>query len=378
MTDLRGETCVDAEERAAILATVRTFARREVGALVGTAGRDGNLGELGRVLGRAAVIGLVAGDGSEPGAEHGIWAPAYVAAGPRPALEILREIATACGGVAAAIHAAGLGAAEARTAGAAAAHPAVALLDTSWRLDLAALAAPPVEAARVTGAGARATLRGAASFVAEPPGCDAWVVYAARDGRWCRVIVPAGAAGLVTRSVGERTGLSALGLVDATFASVSVAVDARTAEADPRPYLTRLLLGYAAIAVGNAQGALTAARAYAGERVQGGARIGTYPAVRLLLGDAAARIEAARAQLVGASEPRPPGGALLAAAAAKLRVTDDCCHAVSDCLQVLGGYGYMEEYRLEKRLRDALVLKTIAVRPDDLRLLCEEQGGAEP
>jgi len=61
----------------------------------------------------------------------------------------------------------------------------------------------------------------------------------------------------------------------------------------------------------------------------------------------------------------------------KLAVTTDCCRAVSDLLQVLGGYGYMEDYRLEKRLRDAMTLKTMSVRPDDLRMLCADrpQGG---
>jgi alkylation response protein AidB-like acyl-CoA dehydrogenase len=46
------------------------------------------------------------------------------------------------------------------------------------------------------------------------------------------------------------------------------------------------------------------------------------------------------------------------AAAAKLSVIDLCSRAVTDCLQAFGGYGYMEDYGMEKRLRDVTVLKS--------------------
>ena len=35
-----------------------------------------------------------------------------------------------------------------------------------------------------------------------------------------------------------------------------------------------------------------------------------------------------------------------------------CSRAVTDCLQTFGGYGYMEDYGMEKRLRDVTVLKS--------------------
>ena len=60
------------------------------------------------------------------------------------------------------------------------------------------------------------------------------------------------------------------------------------------------------------------------------------------------------------------------AAAARLRVGEACHAAVSDCMQVLGGYGYMEDYRVEKRLRDAMALRVMRPGPDTLRLLCAE------
>jgi len=50
---------------------------------------------------------------------------------------------------------------------------------------------------------------------------------------------------------------------------------------------------------------------------------------------------------------------------------------VNDSLQVLGGYGYMEDYRLEKRLRDALTLRSAAGRADDLLRLVATSAGEE-
>ena len=85
--------------------------------------------------------------------------------------------------------------------------------------------------------------------------------------------------------------------------------------------LERQLLGVAAIAVGNARGALDAARQYTAERYQGGAQIESHPAVRILLGEAASRIEAAAAIVRSAGAETNTGrSGVLRAAAAKLRI----------------------------------------------------------
>ncbi|NIO11625.1 MAG: hypothetical protein GTO40_27850 [Deltaproteobacteria bacterium] len=93
------------------------------------------------------------------------------------------------------------------------------------------------------------------------------------------------------------------------------------------------------------------------------------------MGEAASRISGCSAHILAEAEREGESkDALWGAFAAKLRITTDCAHAVSDCLQVLGGYGYTEDFRLEKRLRDALTLKTMAIRPEDLRMLCATGG----
>jgi alkylation response protein AidB-like acyl-CoA dehydrogenase len=42
---------------------------------------------------------------------------------------------------------------------------------------------------------------------------------------------------------------------------------------------------------------------------------------------------------------------------------------VTDCLQTAGGYGYMEDYGFEKRLRDVSMLKSLHGAPDQLKLV---------
>ena len=97
--------------------------------------------------------------------------------------------------------------------------------------------------------------------------------------------------------------------------------------------------------------------------------------MKILIGDSAARVAGCAAHL--GSLAASPQITLADALAAKLRVTAEAFEAVTDSLQVLGGYGYMEDYRLEKRLRDAMTLRSMAIRPDDLRMLVADLGAGD-
>jgi alkylation response protein AidB-like acyl-CoA dehydrogenase len=253
---------------------------------------------------------------------------------------------------------------------------AVALFGRGWRVSWGALHVPPPGAAQLGATG----LLGACKFVCGAPDTRTYVVYAAGDQGWQRALVAADAEGLTRAAVEPRTGLAAAEVAHLHFDAAAVPAARRLARATPRAYVRRLMLGLAALALGNARGALREAQRYAAERYQGGRQIEGHPAVQLLLGDSATRVAAAAAWVrEAAAEPTRPAGdddddgiddALWRALAAKLRVTRTCGQAVTDCLQVLGGYGYMEEYRLEKRLRDAMTLEAMAIDPNTLRLLC--------
>ena len=353
----------DPQTMAAFVETSRRFARREVATLVGTEGRDGRLDLLPRVLDRAAAIGLLASpDPEAAGHEHGVWGRASLEEGEAVSLALLGEVACACAGVAACLHVAGLGSIE-LPAGRGSA--AVGLLSDDWRLEWSALDSPPAGGLALAKDGAGYRLTGSLRAVAASPGCELLVVYAGHSGAWQRVAVPLDAPGVVRDDVGPRCGLSALELHRVRFTDLRLDSDQLLGPGHPANHLRRLCLGLAAVALGNARGALEAARGYAEQRHQGGSLIAELPAVRLLLGGAAGRIDASAALLAQLSRSVEPRAALTA----KLHVTELCCAAVSDCLQVLGGYGYMEDHRLEKRLRDALTLKGMAPGPMELRWL---------
>jgi alkylation response protein AidB-like acyl-CoA dehydrogenase len=115
--------------------------------------------------------------------------------------------------------------------------------------------------------------------------------------------------------------------------------------------------GIGAQAVGIAQGALDEATKYARQRIQFGKPIASLQAVQHLLADMSTQVEAARA-LVYATARMIDAGAkdyTLPASQSKLFASDAAMKVTIDAVQVLGGYGYMKEYPVEKMMRDAKI-----------------------
>ncbi|HYC07815.1 MAG TPA: acyl-CoA dehydrogenase family protein, partial [Candidatus Binatia bacterium] len=109
-----------------------------------------------------------------------------------------------------------------------------------------------------------------------------------------------------------------------------------------------------ALAVGLAQAALDASIPYARTREQFGRPIGTFQGVAYLIADMATEIEAARQMVWRAAWLKDQGRDYgLAAAQAKLFASEVSSRATNAGIQVHGGYGYVEEYKVERFLRDA-------------------------
>jgi alkylation response protein AidB-like acyl-CoA dehydrogenase len=115
--------------------------------------------------------------------------------------------------------------------------------------------------------------------------------------------------------------------------------------------------GIAAQAVGIAQGALEVAARYANERQQFGKPIGDLQMVQAMLADMDAATEAARHLLYTACVEIEAGTAdgPRWAAMAKLVGGDTAMRVTTDAVQVLGGYGYIDEYPVERMMRDAKI-----------------------
>ncbi len=113
----------------------------------------------------------------------------------------------------------------------------------------------------------------------------------------------------------------------------------------------------AAQAVGIAQGALEVATAYARERQQFGQRIGDFQQVGAMLADMDAGTEAARQLLYKAcieiDAGAPDAGRW--SAMCKLVAGDNAMRVTTDAVQVMGGYGYIDEFPVERMMRDAKI-----------------------
>jgi alkylation response protein AidB-like acyl-CoA dehydrogenase len=118
---------------------------------------------------------------------------------------------------------------------------------------------------------------------------------------------------------------------------------------------TRITIG--AQAVGIAQGALDYAAAYALERKQFGRAIAEFQGLQFMLADMAIKLEAAR-QLVytaAAKSERGDDDLTFFGAAAKCFASDVAMEITTDAVQVLGGYGYVKDYPVERMMRDAKI-----------------------
>jgi alkylation response protein AidB-like acyl-CoA dehydrogenase len=121
--------------------------------------------------------------------------------------------------------------------------------------------------------------------------------------------------------------------------------------------LDRTRPGVGAQALGIAQGALDVAVKYAKERVQFNHPIAEFQGIQFMLADMATEVEAARQLLYHAArlidEGAPNFGRF--SAMAKLYASDVAMKVTGDAVQILGGYGYMKEFPVERMMRDAKI-----------------------
>jgi len=110
-------------------------------------------------------------------------------------------------------------------------------------------------------------------------------------------------------------------------------------------------------AVGIAQGALDFAIHYANERIQFGKPISSFQAIQFMIADMATRVEAARALVYKAASQMDEKleDAEKLSAISKTFASEIAMKVTTDAVQILGGYGYMKDYPVERMMRDAKV-----------------------
>jgi alkylation response protein AidB-like acyl-CoA dehydrogenase len=226
-------------------------------------------------------------------------------------------------------------------------------------------------------------------------GTKAWITHGsiadfytlfARTGEGSRGIscflVPGDTPGLTFGPPEDKMGLNGVPTTSAFYDAVELAVERRIGEeGQGLPIAFSALdsgrLGIAAVAVGIAQAALDEAVSYAQQRTAFGRRIIDHQGLGFLLADMAAAVDSARAAYLEAARRRDANMPYSrSASVAKLVATDAAMKVTTDAVQVLGGYGYTRDYRVERYMREAKITQIFEGTNQIQRLVISRQLSA--
>lgn len=180
------------------------------------------------------------------------------------------------------------------------------------------------------------------------------------------LVVERPAEGLEVVRLEEKMGLHACPTAQLSFTGVTVPLANRLGK--PGDGIKIALRGLnagrveiSALALGIAQGALDYSSRYLTERKQFGQALAEFQGLRFKVADSVTALRAAELMILDAAdkvENNHPD-VVLATSAAKLFATDAAWDVVNDSLGLLGGYGYIREYPLERMLRDVKVCQLV-------------------
>jgi alkylation response protein AidB-like acyl-CoA dehydrogenase len=239
--------------------------------------------------------------------------------------------------------------------------------------DAAALATTAAPATGETG-GDGYRIDGVKAWISHAGAADFYTVFARTSGQpegrdraqgiSC-LHVPAGTSGVRAAPAEHKMGMRASVTAQMIFDGAWVAAG-NLLGAEGRGFSIALTaldsgrLGIAACATGLAQAALDLAVGYAQERNQFGKPIIEFEGVSFMLADMACAVEASRALYLAAARRKDAGQEFgPQAAMAKLLASDTAMRVATDAVQILGGYGYVEDFPAERYLREAKVLQIV-------------------
>ncbi|MCC2637153.1 MAG: acyl-CoA dehydrogenase [Moraxellaceae bacterium] len=139
-------------------------------------------------------------------------------------------------------------------------------------------------------------------------------------------------------------------------------------------------LNIASCSLGTAQAALSAAHRYLQERQQFGRKLGDFQALQFRLADMATELLAARLMVYHAASKLDAGApdATATCAMAKRFATDICFSVCNEALQLHGGYGYLQDFPLERFVRDVRVHQILEGTNEIMRLIVARHLLSQP
>ena len=227
-------------------------------------------------------------------------------------------------------------------------------------------------------------LNGAKQFVTNGKRAKVAIVFAVTDPELGKkglsaFIVPTDTVGFVVNRVEQKMGIRASDTCAISLENCRIPQDHLLGQrgkglAIALSNLEGGRIGIAAQAVGIARAALEAALQYANDRVQFGQPIAQHQSIGNLLADMQVQINAARLLVLHAAQMRTAGLPCLSQASqAKLFASEMAERVCSHAIQIHGGYGYLQDYPVERLYRDARITQIYEGTSEVQRLLIARQ-----
>ena len=223
-------------------------------------------------------------------------------------------------------------------------------------------------------------LNGVKQFITSGQHADTIIAFAVTDPEAGKrglsaFIVPTDAPGYTVARLEKKLGQRASDTAQLNFENLRLDASHRLGE-EGQGYRIALAnleggrIGIAAQSIGMARAALAAAIDYAKERETFGKPLAEHQALAFRLADMATEIEAARGLMLGAAELKDAGEPCLQQASmAKLFASEMAERVCSKALQIFGGYGYLEDFPVERIYRDVRVTQIYEGASDIQRML---------
>jgi alkylation response protein AidB-like acyl-CoA dehydrogenase len=209
-------------------------------------------------------------------------------------------------------------------------------------------------------------LNGTKQFVTSGKSADVLIAFAVTDPSAGKkgitaFIVPTNTPGYTVARIEEKLGQHASDTAQVVFEDMRLPASLRLGE-EGQGYKIALSgleggrIGIASQCVGMARAAMEAARDYARDRVTFGQPLIEHQAISFKLADMATQIAAARLMVMHAADLRQAGlPCLTEASMAKLFASEMAERVASQAIQVLGGYGYLKDFPVERIYRDVRI-----------------------
>jgi alkylation response protein AidB-like acyl-CoA dehydrogenase len=228
-------------------------------------------------------------------------------------------------------------------------------------------------------------LNGRKSYITNGSVAHLYIVFAVTDPKRgakgiSAFILEKGTPGLRFGPIEEKIGMRGSAITDVIFENCRVPRENRLGGKEEgwiiaMNTLQRSRVALGALAVGIANGALDFTIRYANERKQFGKTIASFQGIQFMIADMATQIEAARALVYETAARMKTLSEEIEklSSITKSFASDVAMRVTTDAVQILGGYGYMKDYPVERMMRDAKVTQIFEGPNQIQRLMIAQQ-----